>query len=132
MVRLDRVAGRNFANVAVFDAVVLEVVLFDATEWARVFTLCAVAVLDGLALVWASATRAAGMLSRAAMRQVRVAVIQLKFRAIYQASPRGLMWCSAFFVRFVHWSVFASLPTVIDRPSSFDPFKQQKFAYSPG
>jgi hypothetical protein len=122
-----RVAECNLATVvfaAVFAATVLEAADLEALVlWvALALVVCAFAV-EALPpeLVWAAATRAPGIQTRAAMRQIRVAVFQLAFRAMYCASPRGLCGALAV-VRFVLWSVFPSLPM------SFDTASVKKFA----
>lgn len=119
----------NLATVvfaAVFDATVLEAVFLEALVlWvhaldALALVVCAFAV-EALPpeLVWAAAMRAPGIPTRAAMRQIRIGVFQLTFRAMYCASPRGFVWCSC--RRSLRAVVRLSFSTYVFRPC-----KQQK------
>jgi hypothetical protein len=77
----------------VLAATALEAVALDTVVlWAAPAVAMCFFAVEGLPpeLVWAAAIRAAGTATRAAMRQIRVAVFQLTFRAMYCASPRGL------------------------------------------
>jgi hypothetical protein len=121
-VLLDRSAVERDLATVVLDAT--DAVLLEATAlWVPVRE--ALAVLDAVALavcalvapdallpelVWAHAVPAAVRLSRAAIRQIRLAVFQLNFRAMYCASPRGLRGALAV-VRFV-LSLCLSLSTI--------------------
>jgi hypothetical protein len=94
-VECDR-ATAAFATVlgVTFDATVLVAVLEAAVLCAGaldalVLAACDFAMLEWLPeLVWARAGPVAGRPIRAAMRQMRIAVFQVKFRAMYFASPR--------------------------------------------
>jgi hypothetical protein len=112
---MRNVVERDFATpvfAAAFEATVLDAVLLEALAlWVTVLdalalVACGFAVVDDAPpeLAWARAVGAAGRLTSAAMRQIRLTVFQLTFRAMYCASPRGFSAVLAV-VRVVPWSV---------------------------